>query len=68
MTVIPVREVVWAEISQLLRSKLLTVVLLRQFSFSCQCDIESFQTFVIRPRVAGEGPSSLPLLVRRILE
>ncbi|KAF8559291.1 cytochrome P450 [Imleria badia] len=48
--------------------KALTVVLLRQFSFTCQYDIESFQTFVIRPRVVGEGPSSLPLLVRRILD
>ncbi|KAN0100804.1 Cytochrome P450 [Tylopilus felleus] len=48
--------------------KALTVVLLRQFSFTCQCDIESFQTFVIRPRIVGEGPSSLPLLVRRIMD
>jgi len=48
--------------------KALTVILLRQFSFMCQCDIESFQTFVIRPRVVGEGPSSLPLIVRRILD
>ncbi|KAF9229533.1 cytochrome P450 [Gyrodon lividus] len=48
--------------------KALTVTLLRQFSFTCQCDIERFQTFVIRPRVVGESPSSLPLLVRRISE
>ncbi|KAI9572767.1 cytochrome P450 [Boletus coccyginus] len=48
--------------------KALTVILLRQFSFTCQCDMESFQTFVIRPRVVGERSSSLPLLVRRILD
>ncbi|KIJ68630.1 hypothetical protein HYDPIDRAFT_82615 [Hydnomerulius pinastri MD-312] len=48
--------------------KALTITLLRQFSFTCQCDIESFQTFVIRPRIVGESPSSLPLLVRRISE
>ncbi|KAH0838484.1 cytochrome P450 [Lanmaoa asiatica] len=48
--------------------KALTVILLRHFSFTCQRDIESFQTFVIRPRIVGEGPSSLPLLVRRILD
>ncbi|KAF8845290.1 cytochrome P450 [Paxillus ammoniavirescens] len=46
--------------------KALAVTLLRQFSFTCQYDIECFQTFVIRPRIVGESPSSLPLRVRRI--
>ncbi|KAH7929384.1 cytochrome P450 [Leucogyrophana mollusca] len=48
--------------------KALMVTLLRSFSFSCPYDIEAFQSFVIRPRVAGQGPSSLPLLVRRLSE
>ncbi|RDB29638.1 hypothetical protein Hypma_015131 [Hypsizygus marmoreus] len=46
--------------------KALVVTLLRQFSFSCPHEIEAFQSFVIRPRVKGEGPSSLPLLVRKL--
>ncbi|KAJ7139675.1 cytochrome P450 [Mycena epipterygia] len=46
--------------------KALTVTLIRQFSFSCSHDIEAFQSFVIRPRVKGQGPSSLPLTVRRV--
>ncbi|KAF5356064.1 hypothetical protein D9756_004016 [Leucocoprinus leucothites] len=46
--------------------KVLVVTLLRQFSFSCQHEIEAFQSFVIRPRIRGQGPSSLPLLVRRL--
>ncbi|EGO02781.1 hypothetical protein SERLA73DRAFT_102755 [Serpula lacrymans var. lacrymans S7.3] len=45
--------------------KALIVTLIRQFSFSCPYEIEAFQSFVIRPRVAGQGPSSLPLLVRK---
>ncbi|KAF7986221.1 hypothetical protein HWV62_38664 [Athelia sp. TMB] len=45
--------------------KALTVTLLRQFSFSCYHDIEAFQSFVIRPRIKGQGASSLPLLVRK---
>ncbi|KAI3615516.1 cytochrome p450 [Moniliophthora roreri] len=46
--------------------KALMTVLLRQFSFSCIRDIEPFQSFVVRPRIKGQGPSSLPLLVRRL--
>jgi hypothetical protein len=44
----------------------LTVTLLQQFSFSCPHEIEAFQSFVVRPRVKGQGPSSLPLLVRKL--
>ena len=43
-----------------------TIALIRHFSFTCPYDIEAFQSFVVRPRVKGEGPSSLPLLVRKI--
>ncbi|KAJ7693587.1 cytochrome P450 [Mycena rosella] len=46
--------------------KALTVTLVRQFSFSCPYEIEAFQSFVIRPRVKGQGASSLPLRVRRV--
>ncbi|KAH7883794.1 cytochrome P450 [Phlebopus sp. FC_14] len=46
--------------------KALMITLLPQFSFTCQCEIESFQSFVIRPRIVGEAPTSLPLLVRRL--
>ncbi|KAJ7456542.1 cytochrome P450 [Mycena latifolia] len=46
--------------------KALTVTLIRQFSFSCPYTIEAFQSFVIRPRVKGQGASSLPLRVRRV--
>ncbi|KAG5646052.1 hypothetical protein DXG03_004475 [Asterophora parasitica] len=46
--------------------KALTVTLLRQFAFSCPYEIEAFQSFVIRPRVIGQGHSSLPLLVRKL--
>ncbi|KAF8061017.1 cytochrome P450 [Lyophyllum atratum] len=46
--------------------KALTVTLLRQFAFSCPHEIEAFQSFVIRPRIKGQGPSSLPLLVRKL--
>ncbi|KAJ6626885.1 cytochrome P450 [Mycena sp. CBHHK59/15] len=46
--------------------KALTVTLIRQFSFSCPYEIEAFQSFVIRPRVKGQGSSSLPLIVRRV--
>ncbi|KAF5377225.1 hypothetical protein D9615_006348 [Tricholomella constricta] len=46
--------------------KALTVTLLRQFAFSCPYEIEAFQSFVIRPRIKGQGPSSLPLLVRKL--
>ncbi|THU91655.1 cytochrome P450 [Dendrothele bispora CBS 962.96] len=46
--------------------KVLLVTLLRQFSWTCPYDIEPFQSFVIRPRIKGQGPSSLPLLVSRI--
>ncbi|KAF8213574.1 cytochrome P450 [Mycena galopus ATCC 62051] len=46
--------------------KTLTVTLIRQFSFTCSHEIEAFQSFVIRPRVRGEGSSSLPLTVRRV--
>ncbi|KAJ6604181.1 cytochrome P450 [Mycena vulgaris] len=46
--------------------KALTVTLIRQFCFSCPYEIEAFQSFVIRPRVKGQGASSLPLRVRRV--
>ncbi|TFK76723.1 cytochrome P450 [Pluteus cervinus] len=46
--------------------KVLTITILRHFSFTCPYKIEPFQSFVIRPRVKGQGPSSLPLIVRRI--
>lgn len=46
--------------------KALTATLIRQFSFRCSYDIEAFQSFVIRPRVKGQGGSSLPLLVSRV--
>ncbi|KAJ7655267.1 cytochrome P450 [Mycena polygramma] len=46
--------------------KALTVTLIRQFSFSCSYEIEAFQSFVIRPRIKGQGSSSLPLTVRRV--
>jgi len=46
--------------------KALTVTLVRQFTFSSPHKIEAFQSFVIRPRVKGQGPSSLPLLVRKV--
>lgn len=46
--------------------KALVITLLRQFSLSCPCEIEAFQSFVIRPRVIGEGHSSLPLVIQRI--
>jgi hypothetical protein len=42
------------------------IALIRHFSFTCPYDIEAFQSFVVRPRVKGEGPSSLPLVVRKI--
>ncbi|KAJ7703970.1 cytochrome P450 [Mycena rosella] len=44
----------------------LTVTLIRQFSFGCPHDIQAFQSFVIRPRIKGQGASSLPLSIRRI--
>ncbi|KAF7340055.1 Cytochrome P450 [Mycena venus] len=46
--------------------KALTVTLIRQFSFTCSHEIEAFQSFVIRPRIRGQGSSSLPLTVSRI--
>ncbi|KAF9454986.1 cytochrome P450 [Macrolepiota fuliginosa MF-IS2] len=46
--------------------KVLMVTLLRQFSFSCEYEIEAFQSFVIRPRIKGQGTSSLPLLIRKL--
>ncbi|KAJ7630498.1 cytochrome P450 [Roridomyces roridus] len=46
--------------------KALVVTLVQQFSFRCPYEIEPFQSFVIRPRVEGQGPSSLPLIVRRV--
>ncbi|KAJ7596761.1 cytochrome P450 [Mycena floridula] len=46
--------------------KALVITLLRQFSFTSPEEIESFQSFVVRPRVSGQGHSSLPLLVRKI--
>ncbi|KAF8807688.1 cytochrome P450 [Phlegmacium glaucopus] len=46
--------------------KCLIITLLQQFSFQCNCDIESFQSFVIRPRVKGGTASSLPLHVTKV--
>ncbi|KAF5375269.1 hypothetical protein D9758_000084 [Tetrapyrgos nigripes] len=46
--------------------KALIITLLRQFSFTSPYEIEPFQSFVIRPRIKGQGPSSLPLLVSRV--
>ncbi|KAF9458748.1 cytochrome P450 [Collybia nuda] len=46
--------------------KALTIALLHHFSFTCPHEIEPFQSFVVRPRVKGQGPSSLPLLVRKL--
>ncbi|KAJ3789675.1 cytochrome P450 [Lentinula aff. detonsa] len=46
--------------------KALIITLLRQFSFACPYEIEPFQSFVIRPRIKGQGPSSLPLIVRKV--
>ncbi|KAF7367311.1 Cytochrome P450 [Mycena sanguinolenta] len=46
--------------------KTVTATLVQQFSFACSYDIEAFQSFVIRPRIQGQGPSSLPLTVRRV--
>ncbi|KAF9072766.1 cytochrome P450 [Rhodocollybia butyracea] len=46
--------------------KALTITLLRHFDFSCPYEIEAFQSFVVRPRIKGQGPSSLPLIVRKI--
>jgi len=46
--------------------KCLIVTLIQQFSFQCDCDIEAFQSFVIRPRVKGETASSLPLIVTKL--
>ncbi|KAF8912957.1 cytochrome P450 [Gymnopilus junonius] len=45
--------------------KSVMITLLRRFSFRCPKEIEPFQSFVIRPRVAGEIASSLPLLVSK---
>ncbi|KAJ7022072.1 cytochrome P450 [Mycena alexandri] len=46
--------------------KALTLTLIRQFSFTCSHEIEAIQSFVIRPRIKGQGISSLPLTVRRV--
>ncbi|TFK30718.1 cytochrome P450 [Coprinopsis marcescibilis] len=46
--------------------KVTILTLLQQFSFRCQCKMEEFQSFVVRPRVVGETASSLPLLVARL--
>jgi len=46
--------------------KCLMVVLLQRFSFRCHHEIEPFQSFVIRPRVAGQSSSSLPLQVKKL--
>jgi cytochrome P450 len=46
--------------------KCLMITLIQQFSFQCEYDIESFQSFVIRPRVKGGTASSLPLLVTKL--
>ncbi|KAG6891095.1 hypothetical protein C0995_014185 [Termitomyces sp. Mi166 len=50
----------------LVEIKVLVATLLLQYAFSCSYEIEAFQSFVIRPRVKGEGHSSLPLLVRKL--
>lgn len=46
--------------------QILMVTLLQQFSFTCEHEIEAFQSFVIRPRIKGQGISSLPLVVHRL--
>ncbi|KIK70412.1 hypothetical protein GYMLUDRAFT_234881 [Collybiopsis luxurians FD-317 M1] len=46
--------------------KAVIITLLRQFAFRCPYEIEPFQSFVIRPRIKGHGPSSLPLIVRKL--
>lgn len=46
--------------------KVLVITLVRQFYFSCNHEIEPFQSFVVRPRIKGQGSSSLPLLVRKV--
>ncbi|EIW86397.1 cytochrome P450 [Coniophora puteana RWD-64-598 SS2] len=46
--------------------KALALTLLQNFAFSCEEDIEPFQSFVIRPRVKGQGISSLPLVVQAL--
>ncbi|KAG6812058.1 hypothetical protein H0H92_004589 [Tricholoma furcatifolium] len=46
--------------------KALITTLLPQYAFSCPYEIEAFQSFVIRPRVRGQGASSLPLVVRKL--
>lgn len=46
--------------------KALVISILQHFTLECHHDIEAFQSFVVRPRVCGQGASSLPLLVRRL--
>ncbi|KAL1749159.1 cytochrome P450 [Schizophyllum fasciatum] len=46
--------------------KAFVITVLKQYSLECHHDIEAFQSFVIRPRVRGQGASSLPLLVRKL--
>ena len=46
--------------------QVLIITLLCQFSFSCPYDVEAFQSFVIRPRIKGQGRSSLPVLIRKL--
>jgi hypothetical protein len=53
-------------VSLAITGQALIVTLLHHFAFSCPHEIEAFQSFVIRPRVKGQGPSSLPLLVRKL--
>jgi hypothetical protein len=64
---VSVAQAVWrCSTDFILFIKALMVTLIRQFSFSCSHEIEPFQSFVIRPRIKGQGPSSLPLLVRKV--
>ncbi|XP_006454581.1 hypothetical protein AGABI2DRAFT_114327 [Agaricus bisporus var. bisporus H97] len=46
--------------------KILMVTLLQHFSFTCEHEIEAFQSFVIRPRIKGQSTSSLPLVVHKL--
>lgn len=46
--------------------QVLLLTIIQNFALSCHHDIEPFQSFVVRPRVLGEGASSLPLVVKKM--
>lgn len=58
-------NIIQLELMQI-RMQCLVVVLLQRFSFRSRHKIEPFQSFVIRPRVAGQTSSSLPLQVKKL--